>query len=123
MPKLCAQITIDAQQICAHALDMNTKTATKKQPSAHAADWHPADIIAALRKSGWSLRRLSIHHGYYHTYLAGAIERPFPKGERLIAAAIGVPPEQIWPSRYAERAARKLTPRQRQPSATPSTHA
>ncbi|EEJ2444476.1 helix-turn-helix domain-containing protein [Salmonella enterica subsp. enterica serovar 13,23:y:e,n,z15] len=26
---------------------------------------------------------------------------PWPKGERLIAEALGVAPEKIWPSRYS----------------------
>lgn len=77
----------------------------------NAPDWHPADIVAALRKAGWSVRRLSAHHGYAgSTALSNAIRRPWPKGERLIAEAIGISPEQIWPSRYAERAARKSAP-------------
>ncbi len=29
-----------------------------------AKDWHRADIIAALHKAGWSLRQLSLKHGY-----------------------------------------------------------
>ena len=96
---------------------MNNQSAQKKAPPAP-ADWHPADVVAALRKAGWSLRQLSLHHGYYHQALAKALARPWPKGERLVAAAIGVPAEQIWPSRFAERAARELTPRQRRPSAS-----
>ena len=67
-------------------------------------DWHSADIVAALRKSGWSLRRLSAHHGYGPNSLGDATRRPWPRAERLIAEAIGVPPEQIWPSRYEQRA-------------------
>jgi Ner family transcriptional regulator len=31
------------------------------------------------------------------------MHRPYPRAERLIAQAIGVPPETIWPARYAER--------------------
>lgn len=77
----------------------------------NAPDWHPADIVAALRKAGWSVRKLSAHHGYAGpSALSNAIQKPWPKGERLIADAIGVSPEQIWPSRYAERAARKSAP-------------
>ena len=68
------------------------------------ADWHPADIVAALRKAGWSLRKLSKHHGYCPTSLTAALHRPWPKAERLIADAIGVSAEDIWPSRYASRA-------------------
>jgi len=80
---------------------MKVRTSPKK---ASLQDWHPADIVAALRKQGWSLRRLSGHHGYHPQALAGTLRRPWPRAERLIAEAIGVPPEQIWPSRYEQRA-------------------
>lgn len=63
-------------------------------------DWHPADIVAAIRKAGWTLRRLSQHHGYSATLCRVALDRPYPRGERFIAEAIGVPPQAIWPSRY-----------------------
>lgn len=66
-------------------------------------DWHPADIKAALEKAGWSLRRLSQHHGYSPCLLQVALARPYPRAEGLIAEAIGVSPETIWPSRYDER--------------------
>lgn len=77
---------------------MNQRPAPKK-PALQ--DWHRADIVAALRKAGWSLRKLATHHGYKQpTTLIKALDRPWPKGERLIASAIGVAPEAIWPSRY-----------------------
>jgi len=63
-------------------------------------DWHPADIVAALRKAGWSLRQLSLHYKLSPGTLKAAIQMPYPNGERLIAAAIGVKPWEIWPSRY-----------------------
>ncbi|WP_081093937.1 helix-turn-helix domain-containing protein [Bordetella hinzii] len=67
-------------------------------------DWHRADIVAALRKAGWSLRRLAQHHGYANpTTLGTAMSRHWPKGERIIAEAIGCSPAEIWPSRYAEK--------------------
>jgi len=73
-------------------------------------DWHPADIICALRKAGWSVRKLSLHFGYASpNTLCNAINRPWPKGERLIADAIGVPAEEIWPERFAERLDRQST--------------
>lgn len=74
-------------------------------------DWHRADIVAELRKAGWSLRRLATHHGYKApTTLTNALARPWPKGERLIAEAIGIDPAQIWPSRY-DRSASSTTPK------------
>ena len=67
-------------------------------------DWHRADIVAELHKAGWSLRRLATHHGYSSpTTLSAALDRPWPKGERLIADAIGIDPATIWPSRYQEK--------------------
>ncbi|EBP0117632.1 transcriptional regulator [Salmonella enterica subsp. salamae] len=64
------------------------------------SDWHPADIIAGLRKRGTSLAALSRQAGLASSTLANALNRRWPKGERLIAEALGVAPEQIWPSRY-----------------------
>lgn len=66
-----------------------------KQP-----DWHSADIIAALKKQGTSLSTTSRQAGLASSTLANALTRHWPKGERLIAEALGVAPEQIWPSRY-----------------------
>lgn len=79
---------------------------TKRSDSKKAAlkDWHRADIVAALRKAGWSLRRLATHHGYASpTTLTTALARHWPKGERLIAEAIGTEAAEIWPTRYQEK--------------------
>lgn len=63
-------------------------------------DWHPADVIAALRKKGTSLAAVSRNAGLSSSTLANALSRPWPKGEWLIAKAISVHPAEIWPSRY-----------------------
>ncbi len=63
-------------------------------------DWHRADIVAALKKKGWSLRGLSAANNYSPTVLSGVLNSPWPKGEKIIADAIGVAADQIWPSRY-----------------------
>lgn len=63
-------------------------------------DWHPADIIAGLRKKGTTLAAVSRKAGLSSSTLANALTRRWPKGERLIAEALAVAPEQIWPSRY-----------------------
>lgn len=70
-----------------------------KKP-ARVADWHKADIICGLWKIGTSLQKLSREHGYGRTALGMVIYRPWPKGERIIADALGVQPHAIWPSRY-----------------------
>ncbi|MDO8232924.1 helix-turn-helix transcriptional regulator [Citrobacter werkmanii] len=63
-------------------------------------DWHSADIIAGLKKRGTSLSAVSRKSGLASSTLANALIRRWPKGERLIAEALGIAPEQIWPSRY-----------------------
>lgn len=65
-----------------------------------AQDWHPADIIAGIRKKGTSLAALSRDSGLASSTLANALTRHWPKGEQLIAEALGKQPEEIWPSRY-----------------------
>jgi Ner family transcriptional regulator len=70
-----------------------------KQPK----DWHRADIIAALRKRGWTLRQLSTRHGYAADTLRKALVKSYPKAQELIGDAIGVPARIIWPSRYAKK--------------------
>lgn len=69
--------------------------------ASQATDWHNADIKAALEKAGWSFNQLGKQHGYNcKSALARALHAPYPRAERLIAEAIGVPPQVIWPSRY-----------------------
>lgn len=63
-------------------------------------DMHPADIIAQLKKRNSSLAALSRESGLSSSTLANALSRPWPKGEFLIANALGMEPSEIWPSRY-----------------------
>lgn len=63
-------------------------------------DWHRADIIAALRKNGTTLAALARESGYASSTLQNALDRKWPKGERIIASALGIDPSVIWPTRY-----------------------
>ena len=64
-------------------------------------DWHQADIIAAIKKAGTNMSKLSEASGYSRNSLRNALYRPYPKAEKIIAAAIGVEASDIWPSRYS----------------------
>lgn len=66
-------------------------------------DWHRADIVAAVKKRGTTLSAIARKAGLSPSTIRNALERPWPKGERLIAEAIGVQPSVIWPSRYQLR--------------------
>lgn len=70
--------------------------------------WHSADIIAGLRKKGTSLAALSRASGLSSSTLANALTRPWPKGEHLIAEALGVEPSVIWPERYVGKDGKKV---------------
>lgn len=63
-------------------------------------DWHRADVISALKKRGTNMSKLSRDNGLSSQTLYNALMRPWPKGEAIIANAIGVKKEVIWPSRY-----------------------
>ena len=54
------------------------------------ADWHPADVLAALKKRGHSLAGLSVANGYHPTAAGKALKQPWPAMEQIVAAAIGV---------------------------------
>lgn len=66
-------------------------------------DWHEADVIAEIKKKGTTLAAVSRKAGLSSSTLRNALYRSYPKGERLIADAIGVKPSDIWPSRYQRR--------------------
>lgn len=83
------------------------KNATPKK--AGQSDWHPADVIAALRKRGITLSSLARAHGLAgSSSLSAALVRSLPKDEKRIADALGVHPKAIWPSRYNPDGTRKL---------------
>jgi Ner family transcriptional regulator len=75
---------------------MHTSTPQREAP----IDWHPADVLAALKKRDHSLAGVSMANGYHPTAAGKALRQPWPALERLIAGAIGVAPQDIWPSRY-----------------------
>ncbi|KLU16113.1 MULTISPECIES: helix-turn-helix domain-containing protein [Xenorhabdus] len=66
-------------------------------------DWHPAEIICALRKRGTTLAALSRESGLSSSTLANTLSRPWPKGEFIIATCLEMEPAEIWPSRYFDR--------------------
>jgi len=75
---------------------MNDTASTQSTSS----DWHPADVLAALKKRGHSLAGLSVANGYHPTAAGKALKRSWPAIEAIIAAALDLPPAAIWPSRY-----------------------
>lgn len=77
-------------------------------------DWHPADVLAALKKRGKTLSGISAAHGYHATAAGKALKQPWPAMEAIIATALGLLPHEIWPSRYL--GSTPLPPRRRKAS-------
>jgi len=75
---------------------MNARAATRKR----AADWHWADVKAALEKRGYTLVSLAEMHDYAPSSLTVVKGKSWPAAEKIIADAIGVDVSEIWPSRY-----------------------
>ncbi|EAX8226175.1 transcriptional regulator [Salmonella enterica] len=89
---------------------MNNPTASqKKRTKGTLQDWHRADIVAALRKRGISLAQLSRDQGLASRTLNNAFERHYPKAESIIAQALGMVPEELWPSRYTDKSPEGLS--------------
>lgn len=78
---------------------LHIQPVNKDEPS----DWHPADIVAAVKKKGSSMVALSKKSGLAGSTLSNVLHRHWPKGERIVAEFVGVPAEIIWPSRYTRR--------------------
>jgi Predicted transcriptional regulator len=62
-------------------------------------NWHRADIVAAI-KENTSLAELSRRHGYASGTAKNALDKHYPAGESIIANALGLQPQDIWPERY-----------------------
>ena len=82
----------------------------KKSAKQMPIDWHPADIKAELQKKNLTLRALSVANDLHPDSLKNALRTDYPRGERIIAAALGFKPEVIWPSRYAKRSIKGVVP-------------
>lgn len=78
----------------------------KPRSGADKADWHRQDVMAAVRKTGVTVAELARRNGYKApSTFYNVFKAPYPKVERIIANHLGVPAEDIWPSRYQNRAA------------------
>ncbi len=80
---------------------LNTLLNMPKKPASDLSqDWHAIDVVAAVRKSGSSLTRLSRLNGLSSTVVGQCLYKPYPKCERIIAEFLCVSVQTIWPSRY-----------------------
>lgn len=81
--------------------DRDVKFANENsQETTTTEDWHPAKIKMELEIRGYTLVKISQEAGYHHSSGGRCLRVAWPSIEAVIAEAIGVRPDEIWPSRY-----------------------
>lgn len=63
-------------------------------------DWLWDEVLAALHSEGLTLHALAKKHEVHVQAICCAQHKPSAKSEARIAEALGILPQQIWPSRY-----------------------
>ena len=66
-------------------------------------NWTRTRIVNELRQAGLSVRSLSLKAGMKEYALYSALERPYPRGQTIIAKALGLNRHEIWPQFYDAR--------------------
>ena len=64
--------------------------------------WEKEYLKYRVRQQCGTFRALAKQAGVIPEYLSLTLIRPQPKGEGIIARAVGVSPAEIWPERYTE---------------------
>lgn len=65
-----------------------------------ATNWTKQRILFELRTRGVTASEIASKAGMSRFTIYGGLERPYPKVNELIAEAIGVPRQTIWPQFY-----------------------
>ena len=99
-------------QIKSGRSNASTKREAHRQPPTP-GDWSAARVVYELKLRGLSFRKLAERHGYAASTLADVTrrERSYTRIEKIVARALGMKPEQIWPSRWVSE--RRTRPRRR----------
>ena len=59
--------------------------------------WHKEDIKSEVRKTGITLRDLSIQHGLSSNATSQCLYMPLPRANKVIADRIGRTVHELWP--------------------------
>lgn len=71
------------------------------------ANWSREKILASLRERGTTAAAIADDAGLSRFTLYKALTTPYPKAQSIIARALGLSPQQIWPQFYDETGARR----------------
>lgn len=62
--------------------------------------WDRHAILAAIKRRYGTLTKLAELHRTDKRHLTVAMRRPYPKAEHIIAVALDVPVNELWPDRF-----------------------
>jgi len=74
------------------------------------ASWHREQIKAAVRMRGETLTSLALSNGLAEDACRDALRTRRPEAEAVIAKFIGIPVEDLWPTRYGRSSTKVDTP-------------
>ncbi len=63
-------------------------------------NWTRQQILFRLREIGTTVAALAEKAGCSRQIFYGGLDRPYPKVQSIVAAALGVPRQDIWPEFY-----------------------
>ncbi|MFB1078172.1 helix-turn-helix domain-containing protein [Photobacterium damselae] len=66
-------------------------------------DWHSADVKSELEKLDLNFSKLARANGLAPSTMRNVLRTHWPKGEKIVADALGLNPWDIWPSRYSSK--------------------
>ncbi|WP_051221504.1 helix-turn-helix domain-containing protein [Neptunomonas japonica] len=79
-------------------------------------DWSQNEVLFAVRNRGNNLAQLAAENGYKHNLRALYVvfyRKNAPTAQKIIADFLGLPPEEIWPSRYQSSIPKCTSPAER----------
>lgn len=80
--------------------------------------WDRHSILAEIKRRFGSLDKFAATTTLGIGHFSVALDRPYPKAEKLISKALGVPLGQLWPDRYDAKG-RRLSNRATAAKASP----
>lgn len=60
-------------------------------------NWHPADVIATVRKTGSTMQEIAFAAGFARSATSHCLRWPVPHANHAIAKHLGLSVHDIWP--------------------------
>ena len=75
----------------------------------HTTYWDRHAILAEIKRRDGTLAAFAGRTSVSASEISAALGSPYPKAEKAIAAALGIPVQTLWPDRYWPNGRRRST--------------